>query len=168
MNRLFIRAALPLILLTLTACGGTNSPSAAPSGGSAAVPASFNQFSDIPIPAKANMDMDQSLLLGQGDGWVGRLVYSTGTSQGQLYDLYRSGMPGFGWQEVISVRSSISVQTWQRGERVATVQIRDGFFGSEVTVTVAPSPSAAGGPAGMAPPAPMGAPATAVSRQPLR
>ncbi len=114
------------------------------------------------------MDVDQSLLLGHGESWVGRLVYTTGGSTGAVYDLYKSDMPGFGWQEITSVRASISVQTWQRADRVATVQIRDTTFGVETIVTVAPAVGAGtGGGAAYAPPTPPAAPQPSVSRQPL-
>lgn len=154
-------------LIGLSACGGSPlSPSSAHSDGTQASP-SFNQFSDIPIPAKADMDVSQSLLLGHGDAWVGRLVFTTNGDPGAVYDLYRSDMPGFGWQEITSVRASISVQTWQRGDRVATVQIRDTTLGTEAIVTVAPALGANAG-ASAAPPPPSAAPQTGVSRQPLK
>ncbi|HXP96275.1 MAG TPA: hypothetical protein VN809_06160 [Telmatospirillum sp.] len=160
-----------VVLASLSACSGSPlSPSSARSDGAQAAP-SFSQFSDIPIPPKADMDVGQSLLLGHDQSWVGRLVYTTGGNPGAIYDLYKSDMPGFGWQEITSVRASISVQTWQRADRVATVQIRDTTLGTETIVTVAPaiSPGAgAGGSAYGPPPAPTAAPQTGVSRQPIR
>lgn len=135
-------------------------PSARPAGSSGEQP-SFSQFSDVPIPAKATMDVDHSLLLGNGENWVGRLVYSTGGSTSGIYDLYKSDMPGFGWQEITSVRAAISIQTWQRGDRVATIQIRDTTFGCEVILTVAPTMGGAGGGGPSYAPAPVG-------RQPVR
>lgn len=159
-----------LVLLALAACSNNSlAPSSARSDGSPAAP-SFSQFSDIPIPTKANMDVDQSLLLGHGESWVGRLVYTTGGGTGAIYDLYKADMPGFGWQEITSVRASISVQTWQRADRIATVQIRDSMFGTETIVTVAPAIGAGTGGGGYAsaPPAPASAPQPSVTRQPLR
>lgn len=159
-----------VVLMALSACSSSSlSPSSARSDGSPAAP-SFSQFSDIPIPLKASMDVDHSLLLGQGDAWVGRLVYTTDGGTGPIYDLYKADMPGFGWQEITSVRASISVQTWQRADRVATVQIRDTTFGTETIVTVAPAMGAGtgGGAASSVPPAPAAAPKPAVTRQPLR
>ncbi|MTJ84375.1 MAG: hypothetical protein F8N37_25600 [Telmatospirillum sp.] len=125
--------------LLLSGCG--TAPMSASSNRPEGVPAaaSFGQFSDIPIPAKATMDVDHSLLLGNGEGWLGRLVYSTGGTPGENYDLYRSDMPGFGWQEVSSIRGSTSVQTWQRGGRIATILIRETLMGEETTVTVSPA-----------------------------
>jgi len=170
-----LSAALAVLLLGLTAC--TTSPMTPSSradgsdGGAGAAPSSssFAQFSDLPVPAKATMDVDHSLLLGHGDTWVGRLVYTSWNSPSSLYDFYRNEMPGFSWQEITSVRATISVQTWQRGDRVVTIQIKENTIGCEVTMTMAPSvtPGATG--AGYAPPPPSAAAPTAkVSRQPLR
>jgi hypothetical protein len=33
----------------------------------------FTQFTDIPIPANAEVDLDNLLVLGTEDGWIGRL-----------------------------------------------------------------------------------------------
>lgn len=130
--------------------GGDNTPS-------------FSQFSDVPVPAKASMDVDHSLLLGHGDSWVGRLVFSSWWSNtGALYDFYRAEMPGYGWREITSMRGPTSVQTWQRSERVATIQISDTTFGVEVVLTMAPAVGA-GMPTASAP-----APVPKVSRQKLQ
>ena len=46
---------------------------------------------------------------------------------------------GFGWQEVTSVRAIISVLTYERGPRVATIQILSNKIkGTVVTVTMSP------------------------------
>ena len=84
------------------------------------------------------MDMERSLLLGTGDLWTGRLVFSSNNGHGRVFDFYKAEMPGFGWQEITSVRASISIQTWKRGARVATIQIRDSLISTEVILTMAP------------------------------
>jgi hypothetical protein len=38
----------------------------------------FTQFTDIPIPANAKVDLDNLLVLGTEDGWIGRLALGTG------------------------------------------------------------------------------------------
>ncbi|HLN22683.1 MAG TPA: hypothetical protein VK558_01725 [Patescibacteria group bacterium] len=171
-----LSAVVAVLLLGLTACttspmtpsshaDGTDAGAAAAGGAGSS---GFAQFSDLPVPAKATMDVDHSLLLGHGDAWVGRLVYNSWNTPSSLYDFYRNEMPGFSWQEITSVRATISVQTWQRGDRVVTIQIKENTIGCEVTMTMAPSvtPGAVG--AGYAPPPPAADPTAKVSRQPLR
>lgn len=88
------------------------------------------------------MDLRGTLVLGGADTWVGRLAMSTRKGPSDIFDFYHSEMPKFGWQEVTAVRSAISVLTYRRGVRIATVQIQGATLGtSEVDVTVAPEVS---------------------------
>ncbi len=108
----------------------------------------FVQFPDIPIPSGATMDLERSLVLGARDAWIGRLAMHVGGGPGALYDFYSREMGRHGWREITSVRSEVSVLTYGRGERVATVQIRGVTLrGTRVDVTVSlrghrPAPSA--------------------------
>ena len=114
------------------------------------------------------MDADRSLLVGPGDTWVGRLVFSVRWPNApELFDFYKTQMPTYKWQEISSVRADISVMTWQRSDRIATIQIEETTLGAGVTLTMGPvnssNPAAAG-----QPPAPSAAPAPTVTEQPLK
>jgi hypothetical protein len=101
--------------------------------------ASFGAFTDVPVPGSAEMDLDRTLLLGGREAWIGRLVLATPSSPSELFDFYRGEMPKFGWSEITVVRAEVSILTYTRLDRVATVQIKPGRFrGSEVNVTVSP------------------------------
>ena len=102
------------------------------------LPPVFNQFSDIPIPERSEMDTKQSLIFGNQQWWTGRLVFSSPYSAGGLFDFFMSEMPKFGWQEITVVRSKISILTFRQGNRIATIQI-DGDSSSEVEFTVSPA-----------------------------
>jgi hypothetical protein len=158
-------------LLILSACGGPSiQPSARGEGEGGAITPTFGQFSDIPVPSGANMDLDRTLILGGGDSWMGRLSYSTRQSVGEMFDFHKAEMMRFGWQELASLRSATSVLTYQRSERVATVQIRPAtILGAVVDFTVAPQGGAGGGGAsGSHAPAPAMAPASApITSSPL-
>ncbi len=130
-----------LALLTITACQNraTLDASAEPDGTGATGERSLVQFPDIPIPSGATMDLDRSLVLGARDAWIGRLAMHVGDGQGKLYDFYSREMARFGWREITSVRSDVSVLTYSRGDRVATVQIRNRTLrGTFVDVTISP------------------------------
>ena len=48
-------------------------------------------------------------------------------------------MPNFGWREITSIRSDISLITYERGGRIANVRIdSSSTIGTEVWVTVSP------------------------------
>lgn len=100
---------------------------------------SFAQFSDVPVPGGARMDLERSLVLGERDAWIGRLVMSIDSSPSRTYDFYFSEMPRFGWTPVTTVRAGTSVLTYTRGARVATIQISGRTLGgAEISMTVSP------------------------------
>lgn len=170
--RLLMLGAGILLGMQLMGCS-TQDLSASPTGenGQQAAPvASFSQFSDIPVPAGASMDMERSLLLGAGEEWTGRLAYDSSTNSARVFDLYKAEMPKFGWTELTVIRGDRSVMTYQRAQRIATVEIKSRtVYGSFVTVTVSPNASSAtGGSYGSAPGVYGGSSSGGVSRQPLR
>jgi hypothetical protein len=136
-NPLLYTAFLAVFLIA--GCGGTTlNPSAKGDANEQAQP-SFADFSDMPIPASARMDVDRSLILGPKENWLGRLVFHSSNSASESFDFYANGMQRFGWQSVAVVRGSISAMTYTRNDRVATIQIVGTTFGgSEVTITVSP------------------------------
>jgi hypothetical protein len=106
---------------------------------------SFAQFSDVPVPAGAKMDLDRSLVLGDREAWIGRLVMAVGMNQDRAYDFYFGEMPRFGWLPVTTVRSETSVLTYTRGTRVATVQIQGRpITGARIWMTISPKGSLTG------------------------
>ncbi len=151
MTRRPLRTLFTLALaLTLAACGATAPLSPKGTGttskGDSPVPdksVSFAQFTDIPVPAGAKMDIDQTLVLGSDNDWIGRLTLDTGLNVVEVYDFFKREMAEFGWHEVTSVRATISVLTYARDNRVATLQILGGRLkGTKVHVTVSPRGSA--------------------------
>ncbi len=111
----------------------------------------FSQFSDIPVPAGAKMDLERSLVLGDAEAWIGRLAMTTSDARSTMYDFYFREMPRFNWIPITSVRAETSVLTYVRASRVATIQITGRTMGgSRVSVTVSPR----GRPARAEPPIP--------------
>lgn len=113
--------------------------SSRPSGAEVPDAPGFAQFSDIPVPSGAAMDMERSLVLGEREAWIGRVVMTVSQSADRVYDFFFNEMPRFDWQPITSVRAETSVLTYSRGARVATVQIRGRTIsGAQVSVTVSP------------------------------
>lgn len=110
-----------------------------PSQSGVMVEPNFTQFNDVPVPAGADMDLERSLVLGEQDAWIGRLVLAVGTNPGKTYDFYFGEMPRFGWFPITTVRAETSVLTYARGERIATIQVRGRTItGSTVSMTISP------------------------------
>lgn len=98
----------------------------------------FRPVSDVPIPKDAALDAERSLILSGRDDWTGRLVMTTSVTATEAYAFFKSEMTRFDWSPIMTVQSAISVLTFTRAGRAATVQIeRRALGGSLVTVTVA-------------------------------
>jgi uncharacterized lipoprotein YajG len=98
-----------------------------------------NSFADIPIAANDAVDLENSLLLNTGANWIGRAVLKSVQDVDTAFAYYQSNMATLGWVSVTSVQSKVSVLTFEKGARVATVQIKEsGRRASYITVTVSP------------------------------
>ena len=166
-----LAAVAVFALLGLAACSQSVgvAPPASGEGGDTGL--AFTQFPDMPIPDKGSFDLDRTMIFGRAEAWVGRLVINTSYDPSQMFDFYNQQLPAFGWQEVTSLRSAVSVLTYVRQERAATIQIQKRtLLGAEVIVTVSPRgspttfPPGPAGSAGPTPPVMQGAPLPPVQR----
>ena len=131
---------------------GSSSSSAAAqgnglAGGRAGAPGSqastFTQFDDIPIPANADINLQESLILGTEGGWIGRLSIDVGYEMSDMYGFYTEEMPKFSWEQLTRVRSKISTMTYRRGNRVSTITLVPTLTGgTSIDFTVAPGNAA--------------------------
>ena len=139
-----------LLLVTAMGLGGCDKSarlmeSTRPLEAGAVSEPNFAQFNDVPIPAGADMDLERSLVLGEQDAWIGRLVMAVGTNPGKTFDFYFGEMPRFGWFPLTTVRAETSVLTYARGTRIATIQVRGRTLaGSTISMTVSPKGNQAG------------------------
>jgi hypothetical protein len=139
--QLFAAAALAALLLSGCNTGGSTS-----STSSDGAPAGLTQFTDVPIPSGASFDQSESLILGSQTEWLGRLVLNTSNTARSLVEFYQNEMKRFGWTEVTVVRGDPSVLTFERGNRVATVQISERTLrGAQVAITMSPRGQPGGG-----------------------
>ena len=105
------------------------------------MPYNFSQFTDIPVPQKAEMDLTRSSIVGRDSDWMGKIYFATPYSVGGVFDFYTYEMPKFGWKELTSVRGMQSVLVFIRGTRISLIQISPApFTGSEVLFNVGPLP----------------------------
>lgn len=163
-----------LLGLTLAACGprgvGILPPVKSDSGGgqgqSSGQPGaqpSFSQYPDIPLPGGAEFNMENTMTVGSDENWYGRLMLNASFGPFDMFDFFKQKMAEFGWREITSVRGPVSVLTYTRQNRVATIQIQgQRMGGSTTTITVSPQ-------RGEAPPfatAPRGLPPGPASIQP--
>jgi len=152
-SRLPVLAVAAAFLLAACTQGAKLQPTQSSSdNGDSVVEQNFSLLTDIPIPPDSSLDTDRSLILGDLDRWTGRIVLNVGLDATPTFALYQTQMPNFGWEPIMSVQADISVLSFTRGERAATVQIESRTLGgSTTTITVAPRQSGGGAPGGNAP-----------------
>jgi len=100
------------------------------------------QIAGVALPEGYSLDANRTIVLGEGDRWIGRLSYSVNSSSDAMFDFVRREMANYGWTEVAVVRAETSQLTFlsSAGDRVASVLItRSTLYGSKVDMTVAPS-----------------------------
>lgn len=130
-------------VLILSACA-TEKPTLSGVDGSA-IPPAFAHFPDVPFPAEAYVDLDQTKALGSGENWIGSLVYTTPYNASSVFDFYVSEMPKLNWNEVATVRAKISHMTYVRGNRAVQILIEmSSSDKSLVTITAIPNTSGIG------------------------
>lgn len=145
-----VLGALGVVLLVagcqmnpLTSSNSIKTSASAPAGGtrngSPAPPPAFSQFSDVPLPANARMDLDKTIILGAEDGWIGRLALDASYPLTEMYAFYEREMPKFSWDRITVVRSSVTTMTYGRGARIATITLQpNGGSATTVDFTVSP------------------------------
>ena len=93
----------------------------------------------LPLPPGAIIRADQSLIIGAGDNWVGRVVLDVGRDFDAAYRFFLETYPAQGWVIVSAVRGKNSFMVMTRQERTATFEMVDGgMLGSSVSMTMAP------------------------------
>jgi hypothetical protein len=141
-NKCWVKISCIISFCFLISCDGKVPIIASGVSGTEGLPveeASFAKFDDLPMPNNSKMNIGKSLLFGSESDWFGRLDLIVSMSGAEVFDFYRFEMPNFGWKEITSIRSDISLITYERGERIATVRIDSSSTrGTEVSVTVSP------------------------------
>jgi hypothetical protein len=96
---------------------------------------------DLPLPEGARLNNEQSLILGGGNSWAGRLVLTVNQSPTETFSFFRDQYPTAGWTLVSSTKAKNSILVFFKQDRTATVEIAEGTglgAKSNVTLTIAP------------------------------
>lgn len=111
----------------------------APAPPPVAPPSDAALLGSLPIPPMAKILSDQSLIIGSGDTWVGRLTLNVGRDVTGAYTYFLQNFQQQGWTLQSAVRSKISLLVFTKGGRSATIEFQDPKMleGSRVTVTMA-------------------------------
>lgn len=124
----------------LVACGSVDIRPTGKDGAAPPQPSATQLAGDMPIPATATVRPQETLVMGTGNRWMGRISLNVPGDSQVVYAYFRDGLPSAGWVLTSSSYSKLSFLTFSKAERVATIQIQSVTFGgNEVTITVTPA-----------------------------
>jgi hypothetical protein len=124
----------------LVACGSVDIRPTGKDGAALPEPSATQLAGDMPIPAGASVRPPETLVMGTGNRWMGRISLNVSGDSQIVYAFFRDNLPSAGWVLTSSSYSKLSFLTFSKAERVATIQIQSSSFsGNEVTITVTPA-----------------------------
>jgi hypothetical protein len=130
------------IALALVSCNKSGVPLLSTGvSGTEGLPAeqlSFAKFKDIPIPDGSVMDMNNTIIFGSDEEWFGRLSLLPNLSHAETFDFFRYEMPNLNWKEITNVRSTSSVLSYEKENRVVTIQITNSYGKTLCSVNMSP------------------------------
>ena len=100
------------------------------------------------LPPGATLKPEQSLIIGSGEQWVGRVVATVGKDIDAAIRFFVDTYQSQGWTLISSVRGKASLLVFTKQDRTATVELTEGTMlsGGTVTLTVAPRNAAVSAP----------------------
>ena len=85
-------------------------------------------LSDFPIPSKASISEDETVILGSGNKWSGKVTYYVEMSPQELVKFYDASTPQVGWNMTSSTISEDVILAFQKDKRFATVEVSRSSF----------------------------------------
>jgi hypothetical protein len=136
MNKLLITSIIT-ISLGLSACSTTTVTNA---DGETVQDIQSKLLGEMPMPGGARINNENSLILGSGDGWAGRVAITSAQDANETFTFFRDQFQKAGWTLVSSTKSKNSILVFIKKDRTATIEIDQGGFGGKANVmlTVAP------------------------------
>jgi hypothetical protein len=139
LKRLKIITLLVVSSALLAACASSkDSPTGTPSE---VQEIQLQLLGDMPLPAASKIIGSDSIIIGRGDNWVGRVVLSGVQTPTEIYAFFQAEYPKAGWTTVSAVKSKTSILVFTKGDRTSTVELNDGAFtGPKTLITITASP----------------------------
>jgi hypothetical protein len=98
-------------------------------------------LSDMPLPSGSSIRTNQTVILGSGGGWAGRIVVHAPQTRAQALLFFRDNALGTGWKLLSSTVSDSIILVFGKDKRYSTIEIfdRSGLSsGTRFTITVVP------------------------------
>ncbi len=131
------------VLLTLAACA--NMPMGAGRTSTSVDMSGADLLGQTQLPPGARILHEQSLVIGTGQNWVGRVVMDSARDTTSAYSYFLENYPAQGWTLLSAVRAKSSVLVFSKDERNVTIEIQEGnpLAGGAAVVILTLSPRSA-------------------------
>ena len=98
------------------------------------------RIKDIPFVEKSKIDIEKSLILGEGKSWSGQILLNVPNPKPSVFNFYVKNIGEFGWKEQTTIRGATSILNYVgENNRVIVISIKEARFNnSEVLISVAP------------------------------
>ena len=120
----FLPVVVSTVLLTLVACA--NMPMGAGRTSSSVDMSGADLLGQTQLPPGARILHEQSLVIGTGENWVGRVVMDSARDTTSAYSYFLENYPSQGWTLLSAIRAKSSVLVFNKGERNVTIEIQEG------------------------------------------
>jgi hypothetical protein len=127
-----------LMTLLLNGCSSTNSQSSSESVSSDSV--IFQSLPAGALPPGSKLLTEQTLVLGSGENWVGRVNLDIGKDSETAYRYFVQEYPKQGWSLLSSNRGQVSLLIFMKDSRTASIQITENtvLLPGKAVITVSP------------------------------
>jgi len=102
----------------------------------------LTRIKDMPFVVNSELNIEESLLLGEGKSWSGQLLLTVPAAKAEVFNFYVKNLGEFSWKEQTTIRGKTSILNYVgENNRVAIITIKEkqGFFNnSSVLISVSP------------------------------
>ena len=101
----------------------------------------LTRIQDMPFVINSKIDIEESLILGEGKKWAGQLLLTVPAAKAEVFNFYIKNLNEFGWKEQTTIRGKTSILNYVgENNRIAIITIQeDGMFNnSSVLISVSP------------------------------
>ena len=100
----------------------------------------LTRVSDIPFLKKSKIDIERSLIMGEGKNWSGQILVHVPKKKIEVFNYYVKTLGDFGWKEQTTIRGETSILNFVGdNNRLAIITVDEGRFNSSVVlISVSP------------------------------
>ena len=126
-------------LIALCWLAGCNTTPLGADGGPAALPIQ-ELIGQTQLPPGSRVVHEQSLILGAGDNWVGRLALDVGRDTSASYNFFLDQYQRNGWSLISASRGKTRLLVFTKPDRSATIEVSESsvLAGPNLVMTITP------------------------------